>query len=97
MTDIEAIKARHKAWNRAYECNDATKQCHHDRAFLLSALSASEVRADAAEARVKRLEGALERLLLEFDFLVEAGELPDIRDDMIFEQARAALKENADV
>lgn len=56
MSDIEAIKARHKAWNRAYECNDATKQCHHDRAFLLSALSASEARAEAAEARVGELE-----------------------------------------
>jgi hypothetical protein len=41
--------------------------------------------------RVKRLEAAMKRMLLEFDFLVEAGNLPDIRNDMIFDEARAAL------
>jgi hypothetical protein len=41
--------------------------------------------------RVQELEEALRRMLLEFDFLVEAGELPDIRDDLIFDAARAAL------
>lgn len=45
----------------------------------------------------ERLAEAVKRLLLEFDFLIEAGELPDIWDDMIFEQARAALKETTDV
>ena len=34
---------------------------------------------------------ALKRMLLEFDFIVEAGNLPDIRNDMIFDEARAAL------
>jgi hypothetical protein len=38
-----------------------------------------------------RLREALKRMLLEFDFLVEAGNLPDIRNDMIFDEARAAL------
>ena len=34
---------------------------------------------------------ALERLLLEFDFLVEGGHLPDVRDDVIFDDARKAV------
>ena len=43
MTDtIEEIRARHEAWDRASECNDATKQCHADRATLLRALDEAQ-------------------------------------------------------
>lgn len=40
-----------------------------------------------------RLRASLERMLLEFDFLVEDGYLRDIRQDIIFVEARAALEE----
>ena len=42
--------------------------------------------------RVAALEDSLKRLLLEFDFIIEAKMLPDIRDDFIFHAARDALK-----
>jgi hypothetical protein len=37
------------------------------------------------------LVAALKRMLLEFDFLIEAGRIPDVRNDVIFVAARAAL------
>ena len=49
-------------------------------------------RADAAKAEVARLKEALKRLLLEFDFMVEQNIIPDVRADIIFEEARAALQ-----
>lgn len=42
--------------------------------------------------KVERLQTALERMLLEYDFMVEAGLIPDTRDDVIFVEARAALE-----
>lgn len=42
-------------------------------------------------SEIERLRKALTRLLLEFDFLIEGGHLPDIRNDVIFDEARAAL------
>lgn len=42
--------------------------------------------------REKALETSLRRLLVEFDFMVERGVIPDTRDDMIFAQAREALQ-----
>lgn len=36
-----------------------------------------------------------ENMLLEFDFMIEAGIIPDIRDDFIFVEARAALDPNS--
>lgn len=39
-TEFDAIKARHYAWNIASECNDATRQCHIDRATLIALLDA---------------------------------------------------------
>jgi hypothetical protein len=47
----------------------------------------------AAADRIEKLESALRRLLLEFDFLIEGGHLPDIRNDIIFDDARAALEQ----
>jgi hypothetical protein len=41
------------------------------------------------------LRAALERMLLEFDFMIESGIIPDIRDDFIFVEARAALDPNS--
>ena len=49
LEELEAIRARHEAWDRASECNDATKQCHTDRATLLRLLDAA--RAELAEVR----------------------------------------------
>lgn len=46
-----------------------------------------------AADRIEQLEAALRRMLLEFDFLIESGHLPDIRRDIIFDDARVALKE----
>ena len=46
---------------------------------------------DAALADNKRLQAALERMLLEFDFMVEGEIIPDVRNDVIFVEARAAL------
>lgn len=45
----------------------------------------------AAKGVTEALRKSLERLLLEFDFLVEDGTLPDIRNDVIFVDALAAL------
>ncbi len=46
---------------------------------------------DEAAARIERLQAALERMLLEFDFMVEGEIIPDVRNDVIFVKARAAL------
>lgn len=45
----------------------------------------------ALRAENKRLRAALARMLLEFDFMVERGVIPDVRNDIIFVEARAAL------
>ena len=50
-----------------------------------------EEKSKAAANRIEKLEAALRRLLLEFDFLIEGGHLPDIRNDIIFDDARTAL------
>jgi hypothetical protein len=34
---------------------------------------------------------SLQRLLLEFDFMVEGGHIPDVRNDVIFDAARSAI------
>ena len=47
---------------------------------------------EAASGELERLRAALSRMLLEFDFMVEAGLIPDTRNDVIFVEARAALK-----
>jgi hypothetical protein len=45
----------------------------------------------ASDEVVQALLASLQRLLLEFDFLVEDGTLPDIRGDVIFVDARAVI------
>ena len=44
-------------------------------------------------ARIAELEAALKPVLLDIDFMVEAGTIPDIRSDVIYCAARAALEE----
>ena len=44
--------------------------------------------------REQALEVSLRRLLMEFDFMVERGVIPDVRDDIIFVQAREALQKS---
>ena len=44
----------------------------------------------------EKLRAASKRMLLEFDFMVESGVIPDVRNDVIFESAAAALKETGD-
>lgn len=59
MSDIEAIKARHEEHDPFFAGRpgiDVSLRAHADRATLLSALTASEARAKAAEARVRKLE-----------------------------------------
>lgn len=46
-------------------------------------------------AENERLREALERMLLEFEFMWEDGTLPDRRDDIIFVAARAALEQKS--
>ena len=45
----------------------------------------------ALRAENERLRASLKRMLLEFDFLIEANMIADVRNDIIFVQARAAL------
>lgn len=45
----------------------------------------------ALEVAELGLHESLKRLLLEFDFLVEGGNIPDVRNDVIFVQARNAI------
>lgn len=72
-----------RAYNRAYCTKD---QVWDDamRAAITAALEAS--------GELERLRAALSRMLLEFDFMIEAGLIPDTRGDVIFVDARAALK-----
>lgn len=44
-----------------------------------------------AQDRIEILERNLERMLLEFDFLIEDGYIRDCRNDVIFVEAREAL------
>ena len=44
------------------------------------------------DVEIERLRAALERMLLEFDFMVESGVISDVRNDIIFVEARAALE-----
>jgi hypothetical protein len=53
----------------------------------LAATRVIELEADNA-----RLRESLERMLLEFDFLIEANLIRDDRNDVIFVEARTALK-----
>lgn len=46
---------------------------------------------DLGEDLVERVAKALENVLLDIDFMIERGLLPDIRDDMIYVEARAAI------
>ena len=48
------------------------------------------------QAENERLRAALERMLLEFDFMVERGVIPDVRNDIIFVEARAALAQGGE-
>lgn len=48
-------------------------------------------------AKIERLRAALERMLLEFDFMVEGNIISDVRDDVIFVQARAALAKTGEI
>ena len=45
----------------------------------------------AREVDVGELRAALSRMLLEFDFMIEANMISDVRNDVIFVEARAAL------
>jgi len=60
MTQIEEIRARHETWSRASECNDATKQCHTDRAMLLAHV-------DRLVAELAEVRGAAAQILEDFD------------------------------
>lgn len=57
MSDIQAIRERHDSMQRTKDfsigffADDAFDDAHTDRAFLLSALSAAEARAEAAEEK----------------------------------------------
>ena len=68
-----------KAAELADECNQVMNEV--DPRDILSILALLDERTKA-----------LERLLLEFDFLIEDGALPDIRNDIIFDNARKALE-----
>ena len=47
---------------------------------------------EAQDARIERLENALKRMLIEFDFMIECNIISDVRNDVIFVEARAALE-----
>jgi hypothetical protein len=108
MTDtkFEAIKARFDAWDIASECNDATKQCHIDRATLIALVESERARADKAEAELERLRKYTQFLIDQADSLtsmigpnedddwsisVRADDLR--RLERAADLARAALKE----
>jgi len=63
LEELEAIRARHEAWDRASECNDATKQCHTDRATLLRLLDAAREELAEAAGKVEELEATVRSLL----------------------------------
>jgi hypothetical protein len=44
-----------------------------------------------AQAEIARLREALEGVLLDVHFMIERGVIPDVRNDMIYIAARAAL------
>lgn len=111
MTDtkFDAIKTRFDAWDIASECNDATKQCHIDRATLIALVESERARADKAEAarRVKEIESVavdVAASLAAAISLLERGGKKAAPSDKMFEQmltdyrnslerARTALKE----
>ena len=41
---------------------------------------------------LKKMAEALKRVLLDIDFMVEMGVIPDVRDDIIYASARKALE-----
>ena len=43
-------------------------------------------------SELERLRAALSRMLLEFDFMIDANMIADVRHDVIFVEARAALE-----
>ena len=52
-----------------------------------------ETRANAnLTAAASDLYASVERLLLEFDFMIERGVIPDCRNDIIFDNALAAMR-----
>jgi hypothetical protein len=47
---------------------------------------------EATEAENKRLRASLERMLSDIDYMIEWGDIDDVRSDIIYVEARAALK-----
>ena len=67
------------------------KQMHAAQQTVYRANFALGEKIDALEAENDRLREALKRMLLEFDFMIKAKIIPDIRSDIIFVEARTAL------
>ena len=63
-----------------------------ERLRKLASVDNCQASLEAAD-EITRLRAALERMLLEFDFMVEGGVIPDVRNDIIFVEARAALQQ----
>lgn len=63
---------------------DGTSQDFHD-------CEGSDAPTLSDEGRMERIVKAFERVLLDIDFAIEQGILPDIMNDMIYVEARAAL------
>lgn len=78
----------------AYDTERKLLFSHHPdvHAFsnLLDKMPPADMQA-AASGELERLRAALSRMLLEFDFMIEANMIADVRNDVIFVEARAAL------
>ena len=65
------------------------------RKAILAAIEALKPMAEGTHVNCKevteRLASALKAVLLDIDFLIEGGHLTDIRNDIIYFEARAAL------
>ena len=66
----------------------------HAFSSLLDKMPPANMQA-VADGELERLRAALSRMLLEFDFMIDANMIADVRHDVIFVEARAALQGDA--
>jgi seryl-tRNA synthetase len=92
MSDIVERLRAEATDNRRYEVSGTLATEAADEITRLTA-EVEQNAIDLEEYRrdVERLRAALGRMLLEFDFMVEREVIPDVRNDIIFVEARAAL------
>jgi hypothetical protein len=93
--DFIEIKPKRKIefWVNVFDDREVTSVDGRDEANARLIASAPDLLAEVERLRANNAElvAALKRVLLDIDFMIEAKTIPDVRDDVIYGAARAAI------